>query len=60
MEKEAAAKEAVQKYWNLSCDEKWMKHWKERQRPNNENEAGEIADMDHSDFSLLLQEIEHR
>ena len=60
MEKKLTAKEAEQKNGCSAFDEKWMKHWKERQRPNNENEAGEIADMDHSDFSLLLQEIEHR
>lgn len=60
MEKKQTAKETEQKNESSAINEKWMKHWKERQRPNNENDAGEIANMNHSDFSLLLQEIEHR
>ena len=59
MVKKAAAKEAVQKYGNLSCDEKWMKHREEQPRHTDEKADKEIADMDRLVFSLLLQEAEH-
>ena len=50
MVKKAAAKEPVQKYWNPSCDEKWMKHREAQQRHTDEKAGKEIADMDRLDF----------
>lgn len=59
MEKKSAAKEAVQKYGNPSCDEKWMKHREAQLRHTDEKADKETADMDRLGFSLLLQEAEH-
>ncbi len=59
MEKKQTAKEEKTKTESATFDAKWMKHWEERQRHTSEDADKEIANMDHSDFSLLLQEIEH-
>ena len=59
MVKKAAAKEAVQKYGNPSCDEKWMRHREAQLRHTDEKADKEIANMARLDFSLLLQEAEH-
>ena len=59
MEKKQTDKEAEPKTESAAFDAKWMKHWEERQCHTGENADKEIANMDHADFSLLLQEIEH-
>ena len=59
MEKMEATPQAAQKKEESASDEKWIKHWEERRMHTDGNTDKEIANMDHVDFSLLLQEIEH-
>ncbi len=59
METKVAPPQAAQKNADAARDEKWIKHWEERRMHTDGNADKEIANMDHADFSLLLQEIEH-
>ena len=59
MEKKELPKEAMQENACPAEDEKWMTPWKKRQQHISVNADKEIANMNHSDFSLFLQEIEH-
>ena len=59
MEKKEKTKEVTPEKAVVASDEEWTKHREERQRHTNENADWEIANMNHSDFSTLLQEIEH-
>ena len=59
MEKKELPKEAMQENACPAEDEKWMTHWKKRHQRISVNADKEIANMNHSDFSLSLQEIEH-
>ena len=59
MEEKEAISQAAHKKEESARDEKWIKHWEERRIHTGGNAEKEIANMDHADFSLFLQEIEH-
>ena len=59
MEEKEAISQAAHKKEESARDEKWIKHWEERRMHTDGNTDKEIANMDHVDFSLFLQEIEH-
>ncbi len=59
MEKKEAPLQAAHKIEEPTREGKRIKHWEERRMHTDGNTDKEIANMDHADFSLFLQEIEH-
>ncbi len=59
MEKKETVRDAAQITEAPSRDEKWMKHREGKRRRTDINADRDTADMDHADFLLFLQEIEH-
>ena len=59
MKKKETPEKAAAEKTGPACGEKWIKHWEEQHKHTAGNAGKEIANMDHADFSVLLQEIEH-
>ncbi len=52
--------EAWQKGQMKMSDEVWLQHWMERRTMEQNEDGKEIANMDSTDYAVLLEEMEHK